>query len=136
MIFFSATPVSQASSQRSAFKHLNLLREARATLLRRIASSSRFYFGAVSYLRCPPQTGTTIRAVSQRNADPFLERCNSEFDTSAVPGRVFEMSDHFRIGMGVNTEIVRRRSEPHRAARLKNHGQVKLDAARRRSWML
>jgi len=29
----------------------------------------------------------------------------SKFDTSAVPGRFFEMCDHFRIGIGVNTEM-------------------------------
>jgi len=32
-------------------------------------------------------------------------RLRSEFDTSAVPGRFFEMPDHFRIGMGVKTEM-------------------------------
>ena len=40
-----------------------------------------------------------------RNADDFLERLRTKFDTSAVPGRFFEMPDHFRIGMGVNTEM-------------------------------
>jgi hypothetical protein len=39
------------------------------------------------------------------DADAFLERLRSKFDTSAVPGRFFEMLDHFRIGMGVNTEM-------------------------------
>ena len=39
------------------------------------------------------------------NADDFLERLRAEFDTSAVPGRFFEMPDYFRIGMGVNTEM-------------------------------
>src|SRR5882724_9357424 len=39
------------------------------------------------------------------NADRFLERLHAKFDTSAVPGRFFEMPDHFRIGMGVNTEM-------------------------------
>ena len=39
------------------------------------------------------------------NADAFLERLRTEFDTSAVPGRFFEMPDHFRIGMGVNAEM-------------------------------
>jgi aspartate/methionine/tyrosine aminotransferase len=38
-------------------------------------------------------------------ADPFLERLRTKFDTSAVPGRFFEMPDHFRIGMGVNTKM-------------------------------
>jgi hypothetical protein len=28
-----------------------------------------------------------------------------EFETSAVPGRFFEMPDQFRIGMGVNSEM-------------------------------
>ena len=32
-------------------------------------------------------------------------KLRTEFDTSAVPGRFFEMPDHFRIGMGVNTEM-------------------------------
>src|SRR5258708_37339159 len=39
------------------------------------------------------------------NADVFLERLRAQFETSAVPGRFFEMPDHFRIGMGVNTEM-------------------------------
>jgi aspartate/methionine/tyrosine aminotransferase len=39
------------------------------------------------------------------NTDDFLERLRTEFDTSAVPGRYFEMPDYFRIGMGVNTEM-------------------------------
>jgi hypothetical protein len=34
-----------------------------------------------------------------------LEHLRAKFDTSAVPGRFFEMPDHFRIGMGVNTEM-------------------------------
>jgi aspartate/methionine/tyrosine aminotransferase len=37
--------------------------------------------------------------------DAFLERLRTEYDTSAVPGRFFEMPDHFRIGMGVNSEM-------------------------------
>ena len=35
----------------------------------------------------------------------FLERLRSKFDTSAVPGRFFEMPDHFRIGMGADTQM-------------------------------
>ena len=31
--------------------------------------------------------------------------CGHNSNTSAVPGRFFEMPDHFRIGMGVNTEM-------------------------------
>jgi hypothetical protein len=39
------------------------------------------------------------------NANDFLGRLRTEFDTSVVPGRFFEMPYHFRIGMGVNTEM-------------------------------
>ena len=37
--------------------------------------------------------------------DEFLARLRSEHETSAVPGRFFEMPDHFRIGMGVDSEM-------------------------------
>ena len=43
--------------------------------------------------------------MEEGNVDDFLKRLRTEFDTSAVPGRFFEMPDHFRIGMGVNTEM-------------------------------
>jgi hypothetical protein len=57
-------------------------------------SAVRTDWGTTSFVRLP-----------NKNADAFLERLRSEFDTSAVPGRFFELSDHFRIGMGVNTEM-------------------------------
>jgi aspartate/methionine/tyrosine aminotransferase len=40
------------------------------------------------------------------NADDFFERLRSEFDTTVVPGRFFEMPDYCRIGMGMNTEML------------------------------
>jgi aspartate/methionine/tyrosine aminotransferase len=48
---------------------------------------------------------TSFVQLRDGNADDFLEKLRAEFDTSAVPGRLFEMPDHFRIGMGVNTEM-------------------------------
>jgi aspartate/methionine/tyrosine aminotransferase len=41
------------------------------------------------------------------NVEAFLARLRTEYETTAVPGRFFEMPDHFRIGMGVNTEMFR-----------------------------
>jgi aspartate/methionine/tyrosine aminotransferase len=35
----------------------------------------------------------------------FLARLRSEYETSVVPGGFFEMPEHFRIGMGVNTAM-------------------------------
>ena len=54
-------------------------------------------WGTTSFVRLSRDCG--------RNVDAFLERLLLEFETSAVPGRFFEMPDHFRIGMGVNTEM-------------------------------
>jgi aspartate/methionine/tyrosine aminotransferase len=48
---------------------------------------------------------TSFPRLLKGNADAFLERLRSGFHTSAVPGRFFEMPDHFRIGMGVKTEM-------------------------------
>ena len=51
-------------------------------------------FGTTSFLR-----------LHDGDADAFLDRLRAEYETSAVPGRFFGMRDHFRIGMGVNTEM-------------------------------
>jgi hypothetical protein len=48
---------------------------------------------------------TSFVRLRNGNVDDFLERLCTDFDTSAVPGRFFEMPDHFRIGMGVDTEM-------------------------------
>ena len=39
------------------------------------------------------------------DVDAFLARLRAEHETSAVPGRFFEMPECFRIGMGVNSEM-------------------------------
>src|SRR4029077_1419374 len=105
---YSATPVYPGQLLAVAvFKHLNRLREK----ARRIVDPDRKLFR--DFLRQQSglsavwtDWGTTsfvqLRAV---NADDFLERLRAEFDTSVVPGRFFQMPDHFRIGMGVNTEM-------------------------------
>ncbi len=47
--------------------------------------------------------GTTSLVKLRRPDVPsFVHRLRSDFDTSVVPGRFFDMPDHFRIGMGVD----------------------------------
>jgi len=108
---YGATPVYPGEVlSDAAFQHLNLLRErarriveADRKLLRDFLSRESAIaavwtdWGTTSFVRLSPDRG--------RNADKFLERLRREFDTSAVPGRFFEMPDHFRIGMGVGTEM-------------------------------
>jgi aspartate/methionine/tyrosine aminotransferase len=105
---YSATPVHVGQLLGvAAFKHLDLLRErARGIVeadrkLLQVFLAEQSNISAVSTL-----WGTTsFPRLLNGNADSFLQRLRTEFETSAVPGRFFEMPDHFRIGMGVNTEM-------------------------------
>jgi aspartate/methionine/tyrosine aminotransferase len=105
---YGATPVFPGELLSvAAFEHLKLLRER----ARRIVEADRkllrdFLKQQSSLSAVPTEWGTTsFPRLVDGNGDAFLEHLRSEFDTSAVPGRFFEMSDHFRIGMGVNTEM-------------------------------
>jgi aspartate/methionine/tyrosine aminotransferase len=90
-----------------AFEHLDLLREragrvvdADRKLLRNFLASQPALYAV------PTDWGTTsFLRFRNGNADLFLEELRAEFETSAVPGRFFEMPDHFRVGMGVNSEM-------------------------------
>src|SRR5262245_9531624 len=90
-----------------SFQHLSLLRER----ARRIVDLDRkllrdFLKQQSNVCAISTEWGTTsFPRLLNGNVDFFLQRLRSEFDTSAVPGRFFEMPDHFRIGMGVNTEM-------------------------------
>ncbi len=94
----------------AAFQHLNLLREKARRIVDTDRQLLRDFLGEQSNI-CAVWTnwGTTsfVRLSRSRgsNTDRFLEQLRAKFDTSAVPGRFFEMPDHFRIGMGVNTEM-------------------------------
>jgi aspartate/methionine/tyrosine aminotransferase len=105
---YSATPVHPGEMLSvAAFQHLDLLRER----ARRIVEADRELlrdFLAEQQVISAVETdwGTTsFPRLLSGDSDNFLKRLRSEFDTSAVPGRFFEMPDHFRIGMGVNTEM-------------------------------
>jgi len=105
---YSATPVHPGELLSvAAFQHLDLLRDR----ARRIVEADRKLLRdflklqtSLSAVSTPWGTTSFPRLVNGKT-DAFLERLRSDFDTSAVPGRFFEMPDHFRIGMGVNTEM-------------------------------
>jgi aspartate/methionine/tyrosine aminotransferase len=58
----------------------------------------------VSAVRTGWGTTSFVRLL-QGNADEFLASLRTAQETSAVPGRFFEMPDYFRIGMGTNSEM-------------------------------
>jgi aspartate/methionine/tyrosine aminotransferase len=91
----------------AAFKHLNLLRERARRILdadRKLLHDFLAHQPALSAVWVDWGTTSFVR-LRNGDADIFLKRLRADFETSAVPGRFFEMSDHFRIGMGVNTEM-------------------------------
>jgi aspartate/methionine/tyrosine aminotransferase len=105
---YSATPVYPGELLSvAAFRHLDLLRER----ARRIVEADRkilrdFLKEQRGISTVETNWGTTaFPRLLKGSVDAFLERLRSEFDTSAVPGRFLEMPNHFRIGMGVNTEM-------------------------------
>ena len=105
---YSATPVYPGQLLAvAAFKHLNLLREKARHIVNADRKLLRDFLVRQSALTAVWTDWGTTSFVQLRdsNADVFLERLRTEFDTSVVPGRYFEMPDHFRIGMGVNTEM-------------------------------
>jgi aspartate/methionine/tyrosine aminotransferase len=105
---YSATPVFPGELLSIvAFQHLDLLRERARQIVEADRKLLRDFLKQHAAL-CAVETnwGTTaFPRLMNGNADVFLKRLRSEFDTSAVPGRFFEMPDHFRIGMGVNTAM-------------------------------
>jgi aspartate/methionine/tyrosine aminotransferase len=105
---YSATPVYPGELLSvAAFQHLNLLRERARRIVeadRKVLHDFLTQQSSLSAVSTPWGTTSFPRLV-KGETDAFLERLRSNFDTSAVPGRFFEMADHFRIGMGVNTEM-------------------------------
>lgn len=83
------------------------------TRARKVVEADRSLFNA--FLDGHPQVvaprtahGTTafVRLAGGGSAE-FVDRLRAEYETSVVPGRFFDSPDHFRIGMGVNTEMFR-----------------------------
>jgi aspartate/methionine/tyrosine aminotransferase len=56
-----------------------------------------------------PEYGTCIfpRLKSGGDADGFFELLHNKYETDVVPGRFFEMPDHFRLGIGADRVILK-----------------------------
>jgi aspartate/methionine/tyrosine aminotransferase len=106
---YGASPVHLAELLSvAAFENLPLLRDR----ARRVLDADRVQLSAFldRHPEMPaPRTafGTTCfaRLPGGGDADAFLARLRAEQETSAVPGRFFEMPGYVRIGMGVNAEM-------------------------------
>src|SRR6266436_5028208 len=105
---YSVTPVYPGELLSVAvFKHLNRLREKARRIVdadRKLLREFLIRQSALSAVWTDWGTTSFVQLIDG-NADVFMERLRTEFDTTVVPGRFFEMPDHFRIGMGMNTEM-------------------------------
>jgi aspartate/methionine/tyrosine aminotransferase len=93
----------------AAFEHLDRIRErSRAVVEADRASLRNFLDGQERFVATESEWGTTcFLRLKDGGVEGFLGRLRSEYETSVVPGRFFEMPDHFRIGMGVDSEMFR-----------------------------
>jgi hypothetical protein len=106
---FGASPVHPGELLSvMAFEHLAVLRDrARRVVDTDRAALSGFLSQHRELVSAPASVwGTTcFLRLCRKPADEFLERLRDTYDTSAVPGRFFEMPSHIRIGMGVDSAM-------------------------------
>ncbi len=90
-----------------AFENLEQIRErARRVVMRDRAVSDAFLTAERQVSAPRTQFGTTaFLRLKGGGVEAFLSRLRDEYEVSAVPGRFFDCPDHFRIGMGVNSEM-------------------------------
>jgi aspartate/methionine/tyrosine aminotransferase len=54
-----------------------------------------------------PEFGTVVfPRLKSGKVDPLCDLLRDRYDTSVVPGRFFEMPDHFRLGIGCETDML------------------------------
>jgi aspartate/methionine/tyrosine aminotransferase len=105
---FSATPVYPGELLSvAAFKKLPLFRQRAKDLVDRDRTALGAFIEKEDRLSVVATlNGTTVfPRLRNGDVDSFAERLRNEFETTVVPGRFFEMPDHFRIGMGVDSEM-------------------------------
>jgi aspartate/methionine/tyrosine aminotransferase len=93
----------------AAFEHLAQIRDrARVIVDADRAALNEFLARQEEFVAQRTDWGTTCLLRRKKgDIEGFLQRLRAEHEVSAVPGRFFEMPEHFRIGMGVDSEMFR-----------------------------
>lgn len=91
----------------AAFEQLDLIRERARRVVEADRALLREFLDRQRAVSAPRTAWGTTALLRLHGADveQLLARLRTDYETTAVPGRFFEMPDHFRIGMGVNTEM-------------------------------
>lgn len=92
-----------------AFDHLDEVSAGNAERLGRNRSLFNDFVASRADLECmPAEHGITVFPKwNGGDSDRLDQLLRSKFDTSIVPGRWFEMPDHFRIGLGGDAEVLK-----------------------------
>jgi aspartate/methionine/tyrosine aminotransferase len=92
-----------------ALENLNHIRERGRRIVETDRGLLREFLVRAEGISAPcTEFGTTaILRLASDNVDNFLTRLRTEHETSAVPGHFFGLPNHFRVGMGVDTEMFR-----------------------------
>jgi aspartate/methionine/tyrosine aminotransferase len=92
-----------------AFEHLpEIAARAKQLLGTNRALLRDFFKSRRDLLAIWPEAGAiAFPLLTSGHADAFCQLLRDKYETSVVPGRFFEMPDHFRIGVGGKTEDVR-----------------------------
>jgi len=91
----------------AAFQHLDKIRDRARRVVETDRAVLRAFLDGQTAVRAVwnPWGSTAFLKLEGGCVDAFLGRLREQWQTSAVPGKFFETPDHFRVGMGVNSEI-------------------------------
>jgi aspartate/methionine/tyrosine aminotransferase len=91
-----------------AFDHLQQFLARTRTLLARNRALLDSFLDSWSDLECfrPPAGSVVFPRLSRGDSEAFLELLRNKYETSVVPGKFFEMPQHFRIGIGGETAML------------------------------
>jgi aspartate/methionine/tyrosine aminotransferase len=106
---FAATPVHPTEILSViAFQNLAKIRERAQTIVEADRTVLSNFLDAntshIAAVRTPYGT-TSFPKLLRGNTTELLQRLRTKFETTVVPGKFFELPDHFRIGMGVDHEM-------------------------------
>lgn len=104
-----AVPAEQIST--AAFENLNRFRRRSMSILQANRPLiDRFLADHLDALECVPSDGAPIcfpRLRRRESGSAFAARLRAKYNTFVIPGEFFEMPQHFRLGFGCNTAMLR-----------------------------
>jgi len=107
---FAATAAHPAERMSvMAFDHFNQFRERARALLAANRALLDSFLDSRHDLECfrPPAGTVVFPRLTHGNPQAFFQLLREKYETTVVPGEFFEMPQHFRIGIGGDTAMLR-----------------------------